>query len=67
MNETNPTPDDARLELIEGADHTFTPLWSQDRLTEMLERYLARWQGQNTRDCAEEASMDGKTGGAYLE
>lgn len=29
-----------RFELIDGPDHTFTPVWSQRRLTEMIAAYL---------------------------
>ena len=31
-----------RMELIDGADHTFTPLWSQRHLFELLSRHLSQ-------------------------
>lgn len=33
-----------KLELIDGPDHTFTPLWSQRRVEELITTYLMRWQ-----------------------
>ena len=30
------------MELINGADHTFTPLWSQRHLFELLSRHLSQ-------------------------
>ncbi len=34
-----------RLEIIEGTDHTFTPLWSQDWLQHLVTGTLERWRG----------------------
>jgi pimeloyl-ACP methyl ester carboxylesterase len=34
--------DNFRLEIIEGADHTFTPLWSQARLLKVITDHLVR-------------------------
>ena len=36
------TLDNFRLEIIEGPDHTFTPLWAQPRLYELLTEHLSR-------------------------
>lgn len=33
-----------KLELIDGPDHTFTPLWSQKRVEDLIATYLMRWQ-----------------------
>lgn len=33
-----------KLELIDGPDHTFTPIWSQRRVEELITAYLMRWQ-----------------------
>lgn len=30
-----------RLEIVDGADHTFTPLWSQVRLSDLISRHFA--------------------------
>ena len=32
--------DGFKLEVLEGPDHTFTPLWTQERLTELVTAYL---------------------------
>ena len=31
-----------RREVVQGTDHTFTPLWSQDALSEMLTQHLLK-------------------------
>lgn len=51
------------LEVIDGPDHTFTPLWSQARLTEVLDECLAFEQQPSRR---RRPVRDGRTLGASL-
>jgi alpha-beta hydrolase superfamily lysophospholipase len=34
-----------RLEIVDGPDHTFTPLWSQDWLEQLIVDAIDRWRG----------------------
>ena len=34
-----------KLDIVEGADHTFTPLWAQRRLMDLLTQHLMRLYG----------------------
>lgn len=47
------------LDVIAGPDHTFTPLWSQVRLGELLERRLKACCGQSARPTEREPLANG--------
>jgi pimeloyl-ACP methyl ester carboxylesterase len=38
-----------RMEVLEGPDHTFTPLWTQTRLVELVSEYLANHHAGKSR------------------